>query len=137
MDLSVAIVGSGFSGIGLAINLRKAGVEDFAVLERGGGVGGTWHSNTYPGCACDVPSNLYSFSFAPNPNWSRTFPLQGEIWDYLRGIADEYGLRPRIRLGCEVTGAAWDEGAGLWRIETSQGSLTANVLVAAMGGLSE
>ena len=73
MDLSVAIVGSGFSGIGLAIRLRKAGVEDFAVLERGDGVGGTWHYNTYPGCACDVPSNLYSFSFAPNPDWSRTY----------------------------------------------------------------
>jgi cation diffusion facilitator CzcD-associated flavoprotein CzcO len=133
----VAIVGAGFGGMGMAIRLRESGREDFVILERAEDVGGTWQANTYPGCQCDVPSNLYSFSFAPNPNWSRTFPLQAEIWDYLRGIADDYGLRPRIRLGCELTGAAWDEDAGLWRIETSKGSLTANVLVAAMGGLSE
>jgi cation diffusion facilitator CzcD-associated flavoprotein CzcO len=133
----VAIVGAGFSGMGMAIKLLESGREDFVVLERAEDVGGTWQANTYPGCQCDVPSNLYSFSFAPNPNWSRTFPLQAEIWEYLRGIADRYGLRPRIRFGSEVTGASWDEEAGLWRIETSQGSLTARILVAAMGGLSE
>jgi cation diffusion facilitator CzcD-associated flavoprotein CzcO len=133
----VAIVGAGFSGMGMAIKLLESGRDDFVILERSDEVGGTWQANTYPGCQCDVPSNLYSFSFAPNPNWSQTFPLQAEIWEYLRGIADRYGLRSHIRLGCELTGAEWDEDAGLWRIETSSGSLTAGVLVAAMGGLSE
>ena len=95
MDLSVAIVGSGFSGIGPAINLRKAGVEDYAVLERGDGVGGTWDCNTYPGCACDVPSNLYSFSFAPNPEWPRTYSRQPEIRAYLERVVDRFGVRPK------------------------------------------
>ncbi len=133
----VAIVGAGFSGLGMAIKLKRDGREDFVVLERAADVGGTWQANTYPGCQCDVPSNLYSFSFAPNPGWSRTFPMQPEIWKYLRGVADEFGIRPHVRLGCEVTDAAWDEGAGLWRIETSHGGLTARILVAAAGGLSE
>ena len=88
MDVTIAIVGSGFSGIGLAVHLRRAGVEDFVVLERGDGVGGTWHYNTYPGCACDVPSNLYSFSFAPNPDWSRTYSRQPEIRAYLERVVD-------------------------------------------------
>ena len=91
MDVSVAIVGSGFSGIGLAIRLRQEGIEDFTVLERNAGVGGTWWANTYPGCACDVPSHLYSFSFEPNPHWSRTYSPQAEILDYLRHCADKYG----------------------------------------------
>jgi cation diffusion facilitator CzcD-associated flavoprotein CzcO len=91
--LSVAIVGSGFSGIGLAIRLKQDGVEDFAVLERGDGVGGTWHFNTYPGCACDVPSHLYSFSFAPDPGWSRTYSRQPEIRDDLERVVDDCGVR--------------------------------------------
>src|SRR6478735_4023205 len=107
MDLSVAIVGSGFSGIGLAINLRKAGVEDFAVLERGGGVGGTWHSNTYPGCACDVPSN--PFSFAPNPDWTRTYSRQPEIRAYLERFVDTFGVRSRIRLYTAGLEASWND----------------------------
>jgi cation diffusion facilitator CzcD-associated flavoprotein CzcO len=133
----VAIVGAGFGGLGMAIKLLESGRDDFVILERAGDVGGTWLANTYPGCQCDVPSNLYSFSFAPNPEWSHTFPMQAEIWDYLRRVADEHGLRPRIRFGTEVTGAAWDEEARRWRIETSTGGLSADVLVAAMGGLSE
>src|SRR3954466_2874658 len=137
MDLSVAIVGSGFSGIGLAINLRRAGVEDFAVLERGGGVGGTWHFNTYPGCGCDVPSHLYSFSFAPNPEWSQTYSLQPEIRDYLRPCADAFGVREHVRTGHEVTAAAWNEDERLWEIETAQGDLRARVVVGAMGPLTE
>ena len=84
----VAIIGAGFSGMGMAIKLLESGREDFVILERAEDVGGTWQANTYPGCQCDVPSNLYSFSFAPNPNWSQTFPLQAEIWEYLRGVAD-------------------------------------------------
>src|SRR4051794_17381285 len=134
-ELSVAIVGSGFSGIGLAIRLLQDGVEDFAVLERGDGVGGTWHFNTYPGCACDVPSHLYSFSFAPNPGWSRTYSRQPEIRDYLERVVDDFGVRPRIRLDCEVQTARWD-GEG-WDIETSQGPSRARVLVSATGPLVE
>src|SRR5213082_352995 len=106
-DLSVAIVGSGFSGIGLAIRLQQEGVEDYAVLERGSGVGGTWHYNTYPGCACDVPSHLYSFSFAPNPGWSRTYSKQPEIWAYLRRTAEEFGVLPHIRFETPVVEARW------------------------------
>lgn len=133
----VAIIGAGFAGLGMAIELKRAGREDFVVLDRAAEVGGTWQANTYPGCQCDIPSNLYSFSFAPNPGWSRTFAMQPEIWDYLRRVADEFGVRPHLRLGCEVTAAAWDEEAGRWRLETSRGSLTARVLVAATGGICE
>ena len=82
----IAIVGSGFAGLGAAIKLKQAGIEDFVVLERTGDVGGTWNVNTYPGCQCDVPSHLYSFSFAPNPGWTRTYSLQPEIWEYLRRV---------------------------------------------------
>jgi cation diffusion facilitator CzcD-associated flavoprotein CzcO len=136
-DLSVAIVGSGFSGIGLAIRLKQEGVEDFAVLERGDGVGGTWHFNTYPGCACDVPSHLYSFSFAPNPGWSRTYSRQPEIRAYLHRLVEDFGVAPRIRLNTEVSSARWDEGAERWELETSRGPLRARVLVSATGPLVE
>ena len=84
----IAIIGAGFSGLGMAIRLKQAGIEDFVVLERAEELGGTWRDNTYPGCQCDIPSALYSFSFAPNPNWSRFYPLQEEIRDYLRRCAD-------------------------------------------------
>src|SRR5215218_4492272 len=107
MDLAVAIVGSGFSGIGLAIRLREQGVEDFLVLERGDGVGGTWHYNTYPGCGCDVPSHLYSFSFAPKPDWSQTYSLQPEIGAYLHDCAAKFGVTDRIRLHTTVNGSRW------------------------------
>jgi cation diffusion facilitator CzcD-associated flavoprotein CzcO len=135
MDTTVAIIGSGFSGIGLAIRLRQDGVEDFVVLERNEGVGGTWWANTYPGCACDVPSHLYSFSFAPNPNWSRTYSAQPEIREYLRRVVDDFGVAPHIRLGCEVRSATWDEDH--WEIETSQGPVRAQVLVSGAGPLVE
>jgi cation diffusion facilitator CzcD-associated flavoprotein CzcO len=135
--VDVAIVGGGFAGLGSAIALLRDGRRDFVVLERDSEVGGTWWQNTYPGCQCDVPSNLYSFSFAPNPAWSQTFPLQPEIGAYLRTVADDFGLRPWIRTGTAVTGAAWDEQAQRWRVETSRGALTARVLVAGMGALSQ
>src|SRR4051812_27752260 len=135
MDVQIAIVGSGFSGIGLAVQLRKEGVEDYAVLERGSGVGGTWHYNTYPGCACDVPSHLYSFSFAPNPGWSRTYSKQPEIRAYLERVVDDFDVRGRIRLNTEVTAARWTGEA--WKIDTSQGPLRAKVLVSATGPLVE
>ena len=132
----VAIVGAGFSGLCMAIRLRREGIEDFVVLERADEVGGTWRDNTYPGCQCDIPSALYSFSFAPNPDWSRFYPLQSEIRDYLRRCARDFGVMPHIRFGQEVVGADWDEEAGHWRLETPGGSLTAEVLVGGMGGLS-
>src|ERR671936_1025366 len=100
--LHVAIVGAGFGGLGAAIRLKQAGVGDFLVFERAGDLGGTWRDNTYPGCRCDVPSHLYSFSFAPNPNWSSTFSPQSEILDYLRDCAERYGVMPHIRFGTEL-----------------------------------
>jgi cation diffusion facilitator CzcD-associated flavoprotein CzcO len=133
----VAIVGAGFSGLCMAIRLKQEGIEDFVVLERADEVGGTWRDNTYPGCQCDIPSTLYSFSFAPNPDWSRFYPLQSEIRDYLNRCARDFGVLPHIEFGHEVIDAGWDEDAHRWRLETSGGaSLTADVLVGGMGGLS-
>jgi cation diffusion facilitator CzcD-associated flavoprotein CzcO len=157
----IAIVGSGFGGLGAAVRLKKAGIEDFVVLERTGDVGGTWNVNTYPGCQCDIPSHLYSFSFAPNPDWSRTYSLQPEIWEYLRKVCKEQGVEPYIRFHEEVTAARWDQDAQLWRIETRPGpgsapgagsgsasgaigsgpapsrELTAEILIAGPGPLAE
>jgi cation diffusion facilitator CzcD-associated flavoprotein CzcO len=136
-EVDIAIVGSGFSGLGMAIRLKQQGRDDFVVLERGDEVGGTWHYNTYPGCACDVPSHLYSFSFAPNPDWSQTYSPQPEIGAYLRRCADEFGVRPHVRLNTAVEFAEWDEEAGRWHIDTDRGRLTARLLVAGMGPLAE
>ena len=134
-DVGTAIIGSGFSGLGMAIRLKQEGIEDFTVLERGDDVGGTWKYNTYPGCACDVPSHLYSFSFAPNPKWSETYSRQPEIHDYLRRVADEYGVREKVRLNCAVKSIEWQDGG--WTIATSDGPLRARVVVAGMGPLAE
>ena len=133
----VAIVGAGFSGIGMAARLLGEGIEDFVILERGEEIGGTWRDNTYPGCQCDIPSVLYSLSFAPNPDWTRAYPLQREIREYLRRCAAELGVMPHVRLGVEMRGAAWDEETRRWRIETSEGERTAAVLVGGTGGLTE
>lgn len=137
MDVDVAVVGAGFGGLGAAVRLQKAGFTDFLVFDEGDDVGGTWRDNTYPGCACDVPSHLYSFSFAPNPDWSDTFSGQQEIWDYLRACADRFGLRPKLRLRHRITAAAWDPAAQRWRISTSEGDYTARVLISATGPLSD
>jgi cation diffusion facilitator CzcD-associated flavoprotein CzcO len=137
MRTAVAIVGSGFGGLGTAIRLRQEGIDDFVILERASDLGGTWRDNSYPGCACDVESHLYSLSFAPNAEWSHRFSGQAEIWDYLRRVARDHELLPRIRFDCEVRGAAWDAGGRAWRIETSQGQRTASALVLATGPLSE
>ena len=133
----VAIVGTGFSGLGLAIKLKQRGMENFVILERANDIGGTWRDNTYPGCACDVPSHLYSFSFAPNPDWSRHFSPQREIWAYLRDCAERFGLARHILLNHELLEAAWDEDASRWRIQTSQWLFTADVLALGNGPLSE
>ena len=136
-DIRIAIIGSGFGGLGAAIRLRRQGIEDFLIFERADDVGGTWRDNSYPGCACDVQSHLYSFSFAPNPDWTRSYSPQPEIQNYLRRCARDFGVLPHVRFGHEVREAAWDGGAQLWRIETSRGPYTASVLVMASGALSE
>ncbi len=135
--VDIAIVGSGFAGLGMGYRLKQEGVDDFVILERGEDVGGTWWWNTYPGCQCDIPSHLYSFSFAPNPEWSRTYPLQHEIQSYLHDCAEKFGLLPHIQFGREVKRAQWDEDLGRWEIETSSGTITARVLIGGQGGLSE
>jgi cation diffusion facilitator CzcD-associated flavoprotein CzcO len=134
--VDVAIVGSGFAGLGAAVRLREAGREDFLVLEKGATLGGTWRDNTYPGCACDVQSHLYSFSFAPNPDWTRTFARQPEIRAYLERVADRFDLRDRICFGAEVTAARW---AGRhWELQLADGSqVHARVVVWGTGALHE
>ena len=133
----IAIVGSGFAGLGLAIRLRMDGIDDFVVLERADDVGGTWRDNRYPGCACDVQSHLYSFSFAPNADWSRRFAPQPEIWAYLQRCADAYGVRPHLRCHHELQAARWDAGTRRWQLRTSGGPFEASVLVLASGALSD
>lgn len=133
----VAVIGSGFGGLGAAVRLRREGVTDFVVLERADSVGGTWRDNSYPGCACDVPSHLYSFSFAPNPDWPRTFSGQRHIRAYLEHVTDTFGLRPHLRLNHEVLLMRWIAEAAHWEIETSRGTVTADVVVSATGPLSD
>ena len=133
----IAIVGTGFSGIGMAIRLKQEGEHDFVLLERAGEIGGTWRDNTYPGCRCDVPSHLYSFSFAPNPNWSSTFSPQREILDYLKDIANRHGVLSHVSFETELEAAEWDDEERLWRIETSKEAMTAEILIAAQGPLSD
>lgn len=133
---SIAIIGSGFAGLGMAIQLKKAGVDDFVIFEAAAEVGGTWRDNTYPGCACDVPSHLYSFSFERRGDWSRAFSGQAEILEYIRGCVDTYGLGPHLRLNTEVVRATFDEVHGRWTVETAAGERhDFRVVVAAVGGL--
>ncbi|MCC3653447.1 NAD(P)/FAD-dependent oxidoreductase [Streptomyces sp. S07_1.15] len=133
----VAVIGSGFGGLGAAVRLRRAGVTDFTVLERSDSVGGTWRDNSYPGCACDVPSHLYSFSFAPNPDWPRNFSGQPHIRAYLERVTDTFGLRPHIRFHSEVLSARWNTERLHWEIDTASGPLTADVVISATGPLSD
>jgi cation diffusion facilitator CzcD-associated flavoprotein CzcO len=133
----IVIVGAGFAGLCMAIRLARAGIHDFKILEHADEVGGTWRDNRYPGAACDVESHLYSFSFEPNPNWSRTFASQPEILEYLLRCTEKFGLRPYIRFGVSVTRAQYDDGTGCWAIETAGGgALRARALVLCCGGLS-
>lgn len=133
----VVIIGSGFSGIGLAHRLKESGIDDLVILERSEDPGGVWQLNTFPGATCDVPSNLYSFSFAPNPEWSSTYSPQPEIRRYLHACVERFGLRPVLRTGVEVTGAEWREDDQRWAVSTSEGLWTAEVLVSAIGPLTE
>jgi cation diffusion facilitator CzcD-associated flavoprotein CzcO len=133
----VVIVGAGFSGLGMAARLRSMGIEDFVVLDRGNDLGGTWRDNSYPGAACDVPSNLYSFSFALNPDWSSAFPSQAEIWDYMRACVDRFDIGGRLRYDHPVDEARWDEDAERWHVRAAGEEYVAEVLVWATGSLSE
>ena len=131
------IVGAGFAGLGMAIRLAETGRHDFLVVERGHDVGGTWRDNTYPGAACDVPSQLYSFSFAPNPDWSRSFSPQPEIQAYLQKVARRSGVLDRFAFGTSMESAAWDEDEQAWRVRTDRGEVLATHLITGSGGLSE
>ncbi|MFG2095460.1 flavin-containing monooxygenase [Streptomyces sp. NPDC048612] len=133
----VAVIGSGFGGLGAAVRLRRQGITDFVILERADAVGGTWRDNSYPGCACDVPSHLYSFSFAPNPEWPRNFSGQPHIRAYLERVTDTFGLRPHLRFNSEVRALRWNGDALHWEVETASGPLTADVVVSATGPLSD
>jgi cation diffusion facilitator CzcD-associated flavoprotein CzcO len=135
--VAVLIVGSGFAGLGAAIRLERAGHHDFLVIERGPEVGGTWRDNTYPGAACDVPSHLYSFSFAQNPSWTRSFSTQPEIQAYLRRTAQTSGTLDRHLFDCELLAARWEAASARWVVRTSRGAFTADMLVTAFGALCE
>src|SRR2546421_6711436 len=133
---SIAVVGAGFGGVGAAVMLRRAGYGDVTVFERADRVGGVWNYNIYPGAACDVPSHLYEFSFAPNPHWSRRYAPQAEIQAYLEDVARRHGVLDRIRTGTEVQHARWDAGRNRWVLQTSAGPHEADVLLTACGQLS-
>ncbi|MBD8870544.1 flavin-containing monooxygenase [Nocardioides donggukensis] len=131
------VIGAGFAGLATAIRLQEDGERDFLVIEKGAEVGGTWRDNTYPGAACDVPSQLYSYSFAPNPDWSMSFSPQPEIQAYIRRVAEDAGVLDRFRFHTAVEAAVWDEAAQHWRVDLSTGeTVTASILVSGAGGLS-
>jgi cation diffusion facilitator CzcD-associated flavoprotein CzcO len=134
----VVIVGTGFSGLGMAIRLAQRGEWDFVLLEKAEDVGGTWRDNRYPGCACDVPSRLYSFSFDQKPDWSRDFATADEIWDYLRDVADRYAVRERVEFGTDLASAVFDEGEQRWSLAAVDGrQWTADAVVMGVGALHE
>jgi cation diffusion facilitator CzcD-associated flavoprotein CzcO len=135
-QVNVAIIGAGFSGLGMAIRLKQEGEHDFVILERSQMVGGTWRDNSYPGCAVDVESHLYSFSFAANPEWTQLYSPQGEIWDYQLRLVEEHGLGEHLRFEHEVLGADWDADAGIWHVTTSAGPVDARFLISGMGPLT-
>lgn len=132
------IVGAGFTGIGTAIKLIEAGVDDFVILDRSDRVGGTWRDNTYPGAACDIPSLLYSFSFVKNPDWSRAYSPADEIREHIEGMVDTFDLRRRIQFGIEVNGLEFDEDEGLWTVKTTgRKRFEARTVVLASGPLPD
>jgi cyclohexanone monooxygenase len=131
----VVVIGAGFGGIGMAIALKRAGIEDFVVVDRADDLGGTWRDNSYPGLSCDVPSRLYSFSFRPW-RWSRRFPPREEILAYLHALVAERGLGPHLRFGCGVVAAEFDERVAVWNLTLDDGgTLQARAVVCALGQL--
>src|SRR5512145_1376706 len=135
-DFPIVVVGTGFSGIAMGVMLKKAGIDSFTILEKADDVGGTWHENTYPGAACDVPSHLYSFSFEPKPDWSSAFSPQREIQEYLRHCVEKYDLARHIRFRSTVIGAEFDTASGAWTVRVAEGPpLRARALVLGNGAL--
>ena len=130
------VIGAGFAGLCAAIKLQQAGERDFVVIEKGGDVGGTWRDNTYPGAACDVPSQLYSFSFAPNPDWSMSFSPQPEILAYIKRVADESGTLDRFAFDTSVEDARWDDDTQRWTVRTTGATYSARTVISGAGGLS-
>ena len=130
------IIGSGFAGLGAAIKLAQAGITDYVVLERGNDVGGTWRDNSYPGAACDVPSHLYSYSFALNPEWTRSFSTQPEIYKYIQSVANRHKVLDKHIFDCDVLSARWDEASARWLGSTNKGEFVAKNGVSAVGRLS-
>ena len=152
VDHEVVIVGSGFAGIGQAIALKRTGTDDFVILEKAGALGGTWRDNTYPGCACDIPSHLYSFSYELNPHWSRTYSPAAEIRRYLEHCSARYGVDPHLRFNQALVAARYDEASGIWTLTiddpdlgldvghdpaTGRHEIRCRALVLALGALHE
>lgn len=133
----VVIIGAGFAGIGAAIKLQQAGFTDFVVLEKADEIGGVWRANTYPGCACDVPSALYSYSFAPNPQWSRVFAQQQEIKSYIQHVAQQFDVQKYVRFGYEMLESAWDDQAKHWVVKTNHGLIHARFAIMAGGPMHQ
>lgn len=133
----VVVIGAGFAGIGAAIKLQEAGFTDLVVLEKANEIGGVWRANTYPGCACDVPSALYSYSFAPNPKWSRVFAQQQEIKEYIQDVAKKFDVEKYVRFGYEMLESAWDTQAKHWVIKTNHGPIYAQFVIMAGGPMHE
>ncbi|MGW4367671.1 flavin-containing monooxygenase [Nocardia takedensis] len=134
---SIIILGAGFAGLGMALELRRAGLNNFTILEKAADLGGVWRENTYPGAACDVPSPLYSWSYEPKSDWPRRFSEQADIHAYMRGVARKHDLARFIRFGVEVTDAEFDETDGKWKITTAAGeTITADIFIPAVGQLS-
>ncbi|PQA31117.1 flavin-containing monooxygenase, partial [Amnimonas aquatica] len=133
----VIVLGGGFAGVAAAIKLREAGISDFLLLEKAGELGGVWRENTYPGCACDVPSALYSYSFAPNPGWSRVFAGQAEIKRYLQDTAERHGVMAHVRLHHEALAARWSDADACWHIDTPHGGFRARFVIMACGPMHE
>jgi cation diffusion facilitator CzcD-associated flavoprotein CzcO len=134
--VDILIIGAGFSGLGMGIRLREAGMNSFLILEKSSEIGGTWWDNRYPGCACDIPSHLYSFSFEPSADWTRMYPGQQEIHDYMKRCVERHALAPHIRLNTAFQEAVWDEAAASWCVTTADGTrINARVLVSGMGAL--
>jgi cation diffusion facilitator CzcD-associated flavoprotein CzcO len=135
--VEIAIAGAGLSGLGMAIALHRDGHSDFVVLERASELGGTWRDNSYPGCACDIPSVLYSYGAEPNPEWSRAYASQPEIWAYMREVAARHDVAEHMLYDHEVMSADWDGEAQRWDVETTQARFTADVLISATGALAD
>ena len=133
----VTIIGSGVGGICMAMQLERAGIKSYELVEKAHDIGGTWRDNTYPGCACDVPSHFYSYSFEGRSDWSRTFPERSEIFAYLSGLAKKYGLYEKTRFNTEIKQAKYDEARAKWQLETASGAvLETDIVVTALGQLN-